>query len=46
MLLKAGFRLKSKDVILALDRAAQSRKLPASIAVDHGTEFTSLAMDV
>jgi len=30
---------------LALDRAAQSRKLPASITVDHGTEFTSLVMD-
>ena len=30
---------------MALDRAAQGRKLPASITVDHGTEFTSLVMD-
>ena len=45
MLLEIGFRLTSREVILALDRAAQSRKLPASITVDHGTEFTSLAMD-
>ena len=44
MLLETGFRLTSQDVILALDRAAQSRKLPASITVDHGTEFTSLVM--
>ncbi len=45
MLLETGFRLTSQDVILALDRAAQSHKLPASITVDHGTEFTSLVMD-
>jgi putative transposase len=42
---ETGFRLTSQDVILALDRAAQSRKLPTSITVDHGTEFTSLVMD-
>ena len=45
VLLETGFRLTSQDVILALDRAAQSRKLPTSITVDHGTEFTSLVMD-
>ena len=45
MLLETGFRLTSQDVILALDRAAQSRQLLASITVDHGTEFTSLVMD-
>ena len=30
---------------MALDRATESRKLPASVTVDHGTEFTSLVMD-
>ena len=45
LLLETGFRLTSREVIMALDRAAQSRKLPASITVDHGTEFTSLVMD-
>jgi putative transposase len=45
VLLETGFRLTSREVIMALDRAAQSRKLPASITVDHGTEFTSLVMD-
>ena len=45
VLLETGFRLTSREVILALDRAAQGRKLPASITVDHGTEFTSLVMD-
>ena len=45
VLLETGFRLTSREVILALDREAQSRKLPASITVDHGTEFTSLVMD-
>ena len=45
VLLETGFRLTSQDVILALDRAVQGRKLPASITVDHGTEFTSLVMD-
>ena len=32
-------------MILALGRVAQSRRLLASITVDHGTEFTSLVMD-
>jgi len=45
VLLETGFRLTSRDVILALDRAAQSRKLHNSIVVDHGTEFTTLVMD-
>ena len=45
MLLETCFRLTSREVILALDRAAQSRKLPASVTVDHGTEFTFLVMD-
>lgn len=29
---------------MALDEAAQSRKLPTSITVDHGAEFNSLVM--
>jgi len=45
VLLETGFRLTSREVIMALDRAAQSRKLLTSITVDHGTEFTSLVMD-
>ncbi len=45
VLLETSFRLTSQDVILALDRAAQGRKLPASITVDHGNEFTSPVMD-
>jgi len=42
VLIETSFGRTSQDVILALDRAAQSRKLPASITVDHGTEFTTL----
>lgn len=34
VLLETSFRLTSQGVILALDRAAQSRRLPASNAVD------------
>lgn len=45
VLLETSFRLTSQDVILALDLAAQSRKLPASTAVNYGAEFTFLAMD-
>jgi putative transposase len=45
VLIKVGFRLMSQNVILALDRAAQSRKLPASITVGQSTEYTCLAMD-
>ena len=45
VLLETSFRLTSRDVILALDRAAQSCKLHDSIIVDHGTEFTTLVMD-
>jgi putative transposase len=45
VLLVTGFRLTSCEVIMALDQAAQSRKLPASITVDHATEFISLVID-
>ena len=45
VLLETGFRLTSREIIMALDQAAQSRKLPASINVDHATRFPSLVMD-
>jgi putative transposase len=45
VLLETGFKLPNQDIILALDRVALNRKLPASITEDHGTEFTSLVMD-
>ena len=45
VLLEVGFRLTAQSVIDALNRVSKSRKLPASITVDHGTEFTSLIMD-
>ena len=37
--------MTSQDMILASDRAAQSRKLPTFITADHGTKLTSLVMD-
>ena len=45
VLLEVGFRLTGQSVIDALNRISKLRKLPASITVDHGTEFTSLVMD-
>ena len=45
MLLEIGFRLTSRDVILALHRAAQRHKLHDSIIEVHSTEFTTLVMD-
>lgn len=45
VLLEVGFRLTAQSVINALNRVSKSRKLPASITVDHGTEFTSLIMN-
>ena len=45
MLLKTGFRLTSRDVILAFDQEAKSCKSPVSMTVDHGTEFNFLAID-
>jgi len=44
-LLEVGFRLTAQRVIDALNLVSKSRKLPASITVDHGAEFTSLVMD-
>ena len=45
MVLETGFRLTGASVALALARASLHRALPRSITVDHGTEFTSRALD-
>ena len=45
MSLETGFRLTGDSVEAALSKVAQRRKLPRSITVDHGTEFTSKALD-
>lgn len=45
VLLEVGFRLTGQSVVDALDSVGKIRKLPATITVDHGTEFTSLALD-
>jgi putative transposase len=45
VLLEVGFRLTGESVVAALSGAAASRSLPRSITVDHGTEFTSKALD-
>ena len=45
VLLEAGFRLTGESVAQALSRASVQRPLPRSITVDHGTEFTSKALD-
>ncbi len=45
VLLEAGFRLTGESVAAVLSKACERRLLPRSITVDHGTEFTSKAMD-
>lgn len=45
VLLEAGFRLSGESVAQALSRVFVTRPLPRSITVDHGTEFTSKALD-
>ena len=45
VLVEAGFRLTGESVAKALSRASAERALPRSITVDHGTEFTSRALD-
>ncbi len=45
VLLEAGFRLSGESVAQALSRVSAARPLPRSITVDHGTEFTSKALD-
>lgn len=43
--LETGFSLSGSSVAQALDQAARWRPLPKAITVDHGTEFTSRALD-
>lgn len=45
VLLEFGFRLTGESVAAVLSRASERRPLPRLITVDHGTEFTSKAMD-
>jgi putative transposase len=40
-----GFALTGASVAAALDAVARRRPLPKAITVDHGTEFTSRALD-
>lgn len=43
--LEANVSLTGRSVVNALEQVAQQRPLPAAITVDHGTEFTSKALD-
>ena len=45
VLLEVDFRLSGDRVAEALSKVAERRRLPRSITVDHGTEFTSKALD-
>lgn len=45
VVLETGFRLCGVTVAETLARVALRRSLPQSITVDHGTEFTSRALD-
>jgi putative transposase len=40
-----GFSFCGRDVVAALDRAIERAGTPVSITVDHGTEFTSKALE-
>jgi putative transposase len=42
---EAGFSLSGQSVAEILDHVARQRPLPTAITVDHGTEFTSRALD-
>lgn len=44
-LLEPAFSITGRDVAAALDRWVQRYGAPASITVDHGTEFTSKALE-
>ncbi len=44
-ILEAGFSLRGSDVAAALDRVLATGISPRSITVDHGTEFTSRALE-
>ena len=43
--LEVGFSLRGRDVAAALDRVLAAGVTPRSITVDHGTEFTSRALE-
>ena len=45
VVLETGFRLTGQSVVQALIGVSCLRSLPRSITVDHGTEFTSRALD-
>lgn len=45
VLLEVGFRLTGTSIVDVLDCVGKIRKLPTTITVDHGTKFTSLALD-
>jgi putative transposase len=45
VLLETQFALTGQSVVDALETLSQSRSLPKAITVDHGTEFTSKALD-
>lgn len=45
VLLEVGFRLNGHSVVEGLNRVASKERLPLSITMDHGTEFTSRALD-
>jgi putative transposase len=44
-LLEPRFSFSGRDVVAALDRAIERAGTPVSITVDHGTEFTSKALE-
>lgn len=44
-LLEVGFRMTGQTVVEALSGAKNDTELPCVITVDHGTEFTSKALD-
>jgi putative transposase len=43
--IEPAFTFSGRDVALALDRVIESTGIPVSITVDHGTEFTSKALE-
>ena len=43
--LEAGFRMTGETVSQVLDRVLNTRVVPRSITVDHGTEFQSRALE-
>jgi putative transposase len=45
VLMEVGFSLTGRSVAEALDRVSSYRSLPKAITVDHGSEFTSVALD-